>query len=88
MKVDEDGAHPLEDPAVRLRHRLGPDVGHAEVIQSGGGEHAGFDVRPDGDDGIAEVGDAELAQMLLYAGANVGAKTRIGAYTPLHLAAS
>ena len=32
-------------------------------------------------------GDAELATMLLYAGANVGAKTRIGAYTPLHLAA-
>ena len=25
--------------------------------------------------------------MLLYAGANVGAKTRIGGYTPLHLAA-
>ena len=32
-------------------------------------------------------GDAELAQMLLYAGANAGAKTRIGGYTPLHLAA-
>jgi ankyrin repeat protein len=32
-------------------------------------------------------GDAELAQMLLFAGANVGAKTRIGGYTPLHLAA-
>ena len=32
-------------------------------------------------------GDAEIAQMLLYAGANVGAKTRLGGYTPLHLAA-
>src|SRR5687767_7973770 len=32
-------------------------------------------------------GDAEVAQMLLYAGANTGAKTRIGGYTPLHLAA-
>ena len=32
-------------------------------------------------------GDSELAQMLLFAGANVGAKTRIGGYTPLHLAA-
>ena len=32
-------------------------------------------------------GDASLASMLLYAGANVGAKTRIGGYTPLHLAA-
>src|SRR5918996_573482 len=32
-------------------------------------------------------GDAELAQMLIYAGANVKATTRIGAYTPLYLAA-
>jgi len=32
-------------------------------------------------------GDGELASMLLYAGANVGAKTRLGGYTPLHLAA-
>ena len=32
-------------------------------------------------------GDAELASMLLFAGANVGARTRIGGYTPLHLAA-
>ena len=32
-------------------------------------------------------GDAELAQLLLYAGANVGAKTRLGGFTPLHLAA-
>src|SRR5947207_15704646 len=30
--------------------------------------------------------DAELAQTLLYAGANVRAKTRIGEYTPLVLA--
>ena len=34
----------------------------------------------------AERGDAELAAILLYAGANVGAVTRIGEYTPLHLA--
>jgi len=32
-------------------------------------------------------GDAEMASMLLYAGANVVARTRIGGYTPLHLAA-
>ncbi|HEX4915261.1 MAG TPA: ankyrin repeat domain-containing protein [Vicinamibacterales bacterium] len=32
-------------------------------------------------------GDAELAQMLLVAGANHRATTRIGAYTPLYLAA-
>src|SRR5688572_16225522 len=32
-------------------------------------------------------GDAAMAQMLIYAGANVRATTRIGAYTPLYLAA-
>ncbi len=32
-------------------------------------------------------GDAELAQMLLYAGANVKSATRIGGYTPLFMAA-
>src|SRR5687767_4539770 len=31
-------------------------------------------------------GDAELAQMLLFAGANHRATTRLGAYTPLYLA--
>src|SRR5688572_8521169 len=35
----------------------------------------------------AERGDVELAEMLVYAGANVSAVTRIGLYTPLHLAA-
>jgi len=34
----------------------------------------------------AERGDVEMAEMLVYAGANVGATTRIGQYTPLHLA--
>ncbi len=34
----------------------------------------------------AERGAAELAEMLLYAGANVAAVTRLGDYTPLHLA--
>src|SRR6185295_18160911 len=34
----------------------------------------------------ADRGDAELAEMLVYAGANVAAVTRIGQYTPLHLA--
>ena len=32
-------------------------------------------------------GDADMARMLVYAGANVRATTRIGAYTPLYLAA-
>ena len=31
-------------------------------------------------------GDTELAQMLVYAGANLRATTRLGAYTPLFLA--
>ena len=35
----------------------------------------------------AERGDAELAEMLVFAGANTSAVTRIGLYTPLHLAA-
>ena len=35
----------------------------------------------------AERGDAELAETLVYAGANTSAVTRIGLYTPLHLAA-
>jgi ankyrin repeat protein len=34
----------------------------------------------------AERGDADLAAMLLYAGANVSSVTRIGGYTALHLA--
>ena len=34
----------------------------------------------------AMIGDADLAQMLIVAGANVKATTRLGAYTPLYLA--
>jgi len=34
----------------------------------------------------AERGDADMAETLIYAGANVAAVTRIGQYTPLHLA--
>jgi len=34
----------------------------------------------------AERGDAAMTEMLVYAGANVGATTRIGQYTPLHIA--
>jgi ankyrin repeat protein len=36
----------------------------------------------------AQRGDVDLATMLLYAGANVKATTRLGAYTPLLMAAS
>jgi ankyrin repeat protein len=35
----------------------------------------------------ADRGNAELAGLLIYAGANTSAQTRIGQYTPLHLAA-
>ena len=35
----------------------------------------------------ADRGDADLTEMLVYAGANPGTVTRIGQYTPLHLAA-
>src|SRR5262249_52780305 len=35
----------------------------------------------------ATLGDENMAQMLLYAGANPKARTRINDYTPLHLAA-
>src|SRR5437588_12639261 len=35
----------------------------------------------------AQKGDAETAQLLIYAGANVKAGTRIGGYSPLFLAA-
>jgi ankyrin repeat protein len=35
----------------------------------------------------ASLGDAQMAEMLIYAGANPQARTRINDYTPLHLAA-
>ena len=53
----------------------------------------GIDVNAAQGDGMtalhwaARLGDAEIARMLLYAGANVKASTRLGAYTPLLLAA-
>ena len=53
----------------------------------------GFDVNEAQGDGSTALhwaaikGDAAMAQMLIYAGANVRATTRIGAYTPLYLAA-
>ena len=53
----------------------------------------GLDVNESQGDGTTALhwaaikGDVELAQMLIYAGANLRATTRIGAYTPLYLAA-
>jgi len=53
----------------------------------------GMDVNAAQGDGMtalhwaARQGDVEIAQMLLYAGANVKASTRLGGYTPLLMAA-
>ena len=53
---------------------------------------AGADVNAAQGDGMTALhwaathGDADLARMLLYAGANVRATTRLGGYTPLHVA--
>ncbi len=52
----------------------------------------GSDVNESQGDGMtalhwaAERGDFELAEILIFAGANIGAGTRIGVYTPLHIA--
>jgi len=54
---------------------------------------AGADVNASQGDGMTALhwaatrGQADIATMLLYAGANHGATTRLGGYTPLHLAA-
>jgi ankyrin repeat protein len=70
----------------------------AEAAKSGDHEAVrallkqGMDVNAAEGDGMtalhwaARKGDLELAQMLLYAGANVRASTRLGAYTPIILA--
>ncbi len=74
-------ATPLVDAAMR-----GDKATVASLIKQG------VDVGAAQGDGMtalhwaAERGDAELAEMLVYAGANTSAVTRIGLYTPLHLA--
>ena len=73
---------PLADAAMR-----GDKAAVASLIKQGA------DVGAAQGDGMtalhwaAERGDVELAEILVYAGANVSAVTRIGLYTPLHLAA-
>jgi len=69
-----DAAMRGDKDAVRTLLKQGADVNAAE---------------PDGMTALhwaADHGDAELAAMLLYAGANPNAMTRIGEYTPLHVA--
>ncbi len=78
----ESGRAPVADAAmkgdreaIRALLRQGADVNEA---------------RGDGMSALhwaAERGDAETVSMLVYAGANLGAVTRIAQYTPLHLAA-
>ena len=57
-----------------------------EQLRSGADVNA---AHPDGMTALhwaAELGDAELASILIYAGANIGGETRIGGYAPLHIA--
>jgi ankyrin repeat protein len=60
--------------AVRALLRQGADVNAAQGDGMTALHHA------------AERGDPAMSEMLVYAGANVGAMTRIGQYTPLHIA--
>ena len=77
---------PAESPVADAAQR-----GDVEAVRSL--LRTGADVNAAQGDGMtalhwaAEAGRAGLAEMLLYAGANVGAVTRLGDYTPLHIAA-
>ena len=79
------GAAPAGSPVADASMRADRDAVRALLRE-------GADVSAAQGDGMtalhwaAEHGDAELAEMLLYAGANAAAVTRIGQYTPLHLA--
>ena len=76
---------PAESPVADAAMR-----GDVEQVQSL--LRTGADVNAAQGDGMtalhwaAETGNAELAEMLLYAGAHVGAVTRLGDYTSLHIA--
>jgi ankyrin repeat protein len=81
-----------------LRQRLLGSVGLALVLTVGMGAQAPAPVATAAMNGDREgvrallkkgldVNEAQLAQMLIYAGANVRATTRLGGYTPLYLAA-
>ena len=79
------GAVPPESPVADAAMRA--DLDKVRLLLKGGA-----DVNVAQGDGMtalhwsAENRSAEMAAMLIYAGANVEAVTRIGGYTPLHLA--
>ena len=87
---------------LRARHSQAATAGPAPIADAAmNGDGAavrallkkGVDVNAAQGDGMTALhwaamkGDAEMAQMLVFAGANVRATTRLGAYTPLYLAA-
>ncbi len=78
----EQSASPVADAAAR-----GDKVAIRDLLKQGADVNA---AQGDGMSALhwaADSGDAELADLLIYGGANTGAVTRIGQYTPLHLAA-
>jgi ankyrin repeat protein len=84
------GASPGDVPASRTPVADATRAGNREAVRTLLQE--GADVNAAAGDGMtalhwaALAGDVDLAEMLLYAGANVKASTRLGAYTPLLLA--
>lgn len=93
--------HPLAVVAVALALWAGPAPTNTPVADAARDDRvdevrtllrSGADVNAAHGDGMtplhwaAENGNAELAEVLIYAGANVRAVTRLGDYTPLHLA--
>lgn len=83
---DVYGTAPLEDPVAEAAR-----AGDLEAVRRY--VEAGLDVNAPLGDGMtalhwaARNGDAQMASLLLDAGASVSAGTRIGRYTPLHVAA-
>ncbi|MCH2279836.1 MAG: ankyrin repeat domain-containing protein, partial [Vicinamibacterales bacterium] len=78
-------AAPINAPVAQAAMRGDADAVRALLME-------GADVNAAQGDGMtalhwaAERGNNGIAEMLVYAGANLKATTRIGAYTPLHLA--
>mgnify|MGYP001823160710 CR=1 FL=1 len=85
MTLVPGGAHSAVPPLIDAASRGDTDTVRTLLRQ-------GADVNEAQGDGMTalhwagEIGDAELASVLLYAGINLEAGTRIGNYTPLHVA--